>query len=77
MLMAVWIDPQAFAWLEQSPVPPEATYKVPEVCAHAGVEPPITVAVTALPNNNGPVNKILARTCRCFAWFFPTIAVIV
>jgi hypothetical protein len=74
--MAVWIDPQALAWLEQSPVPPEATYKVTEDCAHAGVASPITVAVTALPNNNEPANKILARTCRCFARFCPTISVI-
>jgi hypothetical protein len=43
--------------------------------AHAGGAP-ITVALTVPPNNSDPVNKILASTCRCFAWFSPTVAVI-
>ena len=53
VVRAVWIDPQALAWLVQSPVPPEATYRVAADWAHAGGAP-ITVAVTAPPNNSDP-----------------------
>ena len=52
--------------------PPEATYRVTADWAHAGGGADHRGS-DSTTDNRDPANRILASTCRCFAWFWPPL----